>query len=153
MTKPLLSHLGFHGTAEVSYEDDCLHGKVLFIDDLITYEGGTPAELKAAFVDAVDRYLAYCERTGKPANKPYSGTFNIRTGPEIHREACKVAAQNEQSLNDFVRDCIVTCLTKRQFVVGLEGSRPQVAELGNKSVLAIAENVGRIYGKKMQRQD
>jgi predicted HicB family RNase H-like nuclease len=111
MIKPLLSHRGFHGTAEVSYEDDCLHGKVLFIDDLVTYEGGTPAELKTAFVDAVDRYLAYCERTGKPANKPYSGTFNVRTGSEIHREACKVAAENEQSLNDFVRDCIVSCIT------------------------------------------
>jgi predicted HicB family RNase H-like nuclease len=153
MTKPLLSHLGFHGTAEVSYEDDCLHGKVLFIDDLITYEGGTPAGLKAAFIDAVDRYLAYCERTGKPANKPYSGTFNIRTGPEIHREACKVAAESEQSLNDFVRDCIVTCLTRRQFVERTDESRSQVAELRNKSVPVIAEKTRRVDGKKMQRQD
>lgn len=120
MTKTLLTHKGFQGTSEVSYEDDCLHGKVLFIDDLITYEGQTPSELRTEFAHAVDRYLAYCERTGKSANKPYSGTFNVRTGPEIHREACKAAAENEQSLNDFVRDCITTCLTKRQFVVELK---------------------------------
>lgn len=120
MTKPVLSHAGFSGTSEVSHEDNCLHGKVLFIDDLITYEGDTPSELKAAFMSAVDRYLAYCERTGKPANRPYSGTFNVRTGSDIHRDACKVAAENEQSLNDFVRDCIVTCLQKRQFVVELK---------------------------------
>jgi predicted HicB family RNase H-like nuclease len=117
MSKCALTHAGFTGTSEVSFEDDCLHGKVMFIDDLITYEGASPAELRGAFVAAVERYLAYCAKTGKPANKPYSGTFNVRTGSEIHRNACKAAAESEQSLNDFVKDCIVTCLERRQFVV------------------------------------
>lgn len=120
MTKPAFTHKGYHGTAEVSTEDDCLHGKVLFIDDLITFEGDSPRGLKQAFIDAVDRYIAYCEKTGKPANKPYSGTFNVRLGSDLHRDSCIAASESEQSLNEFVRDCIITCLTKRQFVVQVQ---------------------------------
>ncbi|MYM96950.1 type II toxin-antitoxin system HicB family antitoxin [Duganella vulcania] len=116
MTKPTFSHKGYHGTGEISTEDNCLHGKVLFIDDLITYEGENPGELKQAFIDAVDRYIDYCERTGKPANRPYSGSFNVRVGSDVHRDACLAASESEQSLNEFVRDCIVTCLTQRQSV-------------------------------------
>lgn len=69
MTKPQFFHLGFEGTAESSLEDNCLHGKILFISDLITYEGENPTQLRSAFVDAVDRYLDYCERTGKAPNQ------------------------------------------------------------------------------------
>jgi predicted HicB family RNase H-like nuclease len=108
MSKDLLTHKGFNGSMDPSIEDECLHGRILFIDDLITYEGDSVSEIKAAFVEAVDRYLAYCESTGKPANKPYSGSFNVRTGPELHREAVVAAAKAHTSLNDFVCQAIRT---------------------------------------------
>ena len=73
-----LTYKGYTGTIEASIEDNCLHGQILLIDDIITYEGTTVENNKAAFEEAVNRYLAYCEKTGKPANKPYSGTFNVR---------------------------------------------------------------------------
>ena len=95
MTTPVLTHAGFSGSMEVSYADKCLHGKVLFIDDLITYEAETPGELNDAFVEAVDRYLAYCERTGKPANKPLGEPFNLGTVSEVHHDACKAASEND----------------------------------------------------------
>ncbi|MEI8326181.1 MAG: toxin-antitoxin system HicB family antitoxin, partial [Betaproteobacteria bacterium] len=82
-----LTHKGFTGSCEVSLEDGCLVGRVLFIDDIVTYEGETVPDLKANFEAAVDRYLAYCKRTGKAANKPYSGTFNVRVGADLHRKA------------------------------------------------------------------
>lgn len=52
-----LEHRGYIGTAEVSLEDNCLHGRLKFIKDLVTYEAQTVAGLKAAFVKAVDDYL------------------------------------------------------------------------------------------------
>ena len=97
-----LSYKGYTGTIEASIEDDCLYGKILFINDLITYEGNTIKEIKASFEEAVDHYLAYCEETGKPANKPYSGTFNVRVGQELHRKAVEVAYHQGMTLNDFV---------------------------------------------------
>lgn len=97
-----LRHKGYAGTIEVSIEDGCLHGSILFINDLITYEGNTVEEIKASFEEAVDRYLAYCEETGKPADKPCSGTFNVRVGPELHRKAVEVAYERGITLNEFV---------------------------------------------------
>lgn len=102
MSKDLLTHRGFTGSMEVSLEDECLNGRVLFIDDLVTYEGETVPTLKDAFVSAVDRYLDYCKRTGKPANKPFSGSFNVRVGPELHKAAAERATQEGIKLNELV---------------------------------------------------
>ena len=107
-----LVHNGFTGSFEVSLEDGCLIGRVLFIDDLITYEGETVPELTANFEAAVDRYLAHCQRTGKVANKPYSGSFNVRVGPELHREAAIAASDAAVNLNEFVASAIKTAVTK-----------------------------------------
>lgn len=96
------SYAGYSGSCEASIEDDCLHGRILFIDDLVTYEGNTIPELKASFEAAVDRYVAYCAQTGKPANKPYSGNFNVRVNPDIHKAAAQCAQRDGVSLNQFV---------------------------------------------------
>jgi len=105
-----LTHKGFTGSGEMSLEDDCLIGRVLFIDDIITYDGATVGELMENFRAAVDHYLDYCKRTGKPANKPYSGTFNVRIGPQLHREAVIAANAASVNLNDFVTTAIKVTL-------------------------------------------
>jgi predicted HicB family RNase H-like nuclease len=107
-----LTYKSFTGSVEVSLEDGCLIGRVLFIDDIITYEGETVLELTANFEAAVDRYLAHCKRTGKPANKPYSGTFNVRVGPDLHREAAIAANDASINLNEFVAGAIKAAVKK-----------------------------------------
>lgn len=111
-----LSHKGYTGTIVASIEDNCLHGKILFIDDIITYEGSTVEETVDAFKEAVDRYLHYCKETGKPANKPYSGTFNVRVGPELHRKAAETAHNNHITLNDFVAQSIKSAIEQNGVV-------------------------------------
>ena len=102
MSKSDLLHEGFAGSHEVSIEDNCLIGRILFIDDIVTYEGDTVAELKANFQSAVDRYLDHCKLTNKAANKPYSGTFNVRVGSELHRDAVVAAHAAGVALNEYV---------------------------------------------------
>ncbi len=109
-----IKHKGYTGTIEVSVEDDCLHGRILFINDIVTYEGEDVPSIKAAFIDAVERYLTYCDQSGRPADKPCSGTFNVRIGPELHREAMVAAADRGVSLNDFVRTAITNELRDRR---------------------------------------
>lgn len=101
-----LTYKGYTGTIEASIEDNCLHGQILFIEDIITYEGNSVEDVKASFKEAVNRYLAYCKETGKPANKPYSGTFNVRVGQDIHRKAVEIAYHRGITLNDFVTQSI-----------------------------------------------
>lgn len=107
-----LTHKGFAGSHDISLEDGCLIGRILFIDDIISYEGETVAELKVNFEAAVDRYLAYCKSTGKPANKPYSGTFNVRVGSETHRKAVEAAHAAGMNLNEYVFAAVTRALTE-----------------------------------------
>ncbi len=102
----VLTYKTYIGSIEVSVEDECLHGKILFIDDLITYEANTVQEIQVAFESSVDRYLQYCQETGKSPNKPYSGTFNVRTGESIHKKAAEQAVMSGVSLNEFVTKAI-----------------------------------------------
>lgn len=111
-----LTYKGYTGAIEVSIEDNCLHGQILFIEDIITYEGTTVVDIKASFKEAVNRYLAYCKETGKPANKPYSGTFNVRVGQDIHRKAAEIAYHRGIALNDFVTQSIQAAIEQNSVV-------------------------------------
>ncbi|GJJ01088.1 hypothetical protein RugamoR64_16260 [Duganella rhizosphaerae] len=114
-----MEYKGYCGSSEISMEDDCLHGRILFIDDLIIFEGQTPRELKEAFAAAVDRYEAHCKQTGKAPNKQYSGSFNVRTGSELHRDASKAASLIGQSLNDYVKESLMHRLAPNRVVVAV----------------------------------
>lgn len=102
MSKSDFSYKKYSGSVEYSIEDSCLFGRVLHIDDQIIYEGDTISDLKQAFECAVDEYLAYCKATGKDADKTYSGTFNIRTGSDLHRKAVVAARLRDLTLNEYI---------------------------------------------------
>lgn len=104
--KETFSYKGYFGSAEVSQEDECFAGQILYIDDLIMYEGDTYKELEQAFQASVDDYLAFCDEVGKEPQKTYSGSFNIRIGAVLHRQAVRTAALLDISLNEFVRNSI-----------------------------------------------
>lgn len=70
-------HKGYLGSIELSVEDEVLHGKLLYINDLVTYEGDTISELKSAFIESVEDYISFCEKNGKSPEKPYKGSFNM----------------------------------------------------------------------------
>lgn len=97
-----LYYKGYTGSIEASIEDECLHGKVLFIDDLITYEGDTVITIKKAFEESVDRYIAFCKSQNKAPNKAYSGAFQVRMSPDLHRQTVIAARKNGMKLNDFI---------------------------------------------------
>lgn len=85
MTENVLKHRGYLGSVEVSLDDSCLHGRILYIDDVITYEGQDVAALREAFIACVDRYLADYAESGKSPNKPFCGGHCRRTKDEPER--------------------------------------------------------------------
>lgn len=112
--KDLLSFNGYSGSIEVSIEDNCLHGKILFINDLVTYEADTVQDLQVEFQNAVSDYLEMCKDKGLSPDKPFSGTFNVRIGPELHQAAVKAAYVENVSLNDFVKSAVKDRLDKSE---------------------------------------
>jgi len=110
--KDIFRYKGFVGSIEISIEDGCLHGKLLFINDLVNYEAQTPNQLQAEFEAAVEDYLATCKELGRAADKPFKGTFNIRVGSELHQKLAKHAALKHASINDIVKQALIECLGK-----------------------------------------
>ena len=106
MADRTLHHKNYQGSIEVSVEDDCLHGRILFIEDLITYEGETVAELKTNFAASVERYLEDCAASDKLPNRPYSGVFQLRIAPDLHRRAVQAAGREDVKLNELVTRAI-----------------------------------------------
>jgi predicted HicB family RNase H-like nuclease len=100
------NYKGYQGSIEASIKDNCLYGKILFINDLILYEGNTLEELKKNFEEAVEDYLETCKEAGIEPKKPFKGSFNIRIGKELHEKAARRAEEIGKSLNDYVKDAI-----------------------------------------------
>ena len=50
------------GDIQVSIEDDVLHGKLLYISALVTYEGQSVDDVKASFEEAIDDYLKHARK-------------------------------------------------------------------------------------------
>jgi predicted HicB family RNase H-like nuclease len=97
------SYKGYTGSSEFSHEDRCLVGQILYIDDLILYEGDSYDDLKKAFQSSVNEYLEFCKKVGKEPQKAYSGSFNVRIGADLHAKAAQKAIQSGVSLNEYVR--------------------------------------------------
>lgn len=104
--KDVLTYKDYIGSVHYSAEDEIMFGKIEGINDLVSYEGNSVSELKAAFEDAVEDYLELCERNGKEPEKMYKGTFNIRIKPELHKQAARRAVMEGKSLNQFIEEAI-----------------------------------------------
>jgi predicted HicB family RNase H-like nuclease len=90
--------------ALVEYDEDAelFQGEVMNLRDVITFQGQSVDELKRAFSESVDDYLAFCEERGEEPEKPYSGQFVVRVDPPLHRAFVVAAKQAGVSLNKWV---------------------------------------------------
>ena len=66
----LFRYKGLYGSVWASIEDNCLFGKLEFIEPLVSYEGRDVGELEQAFKTAVDDYLLDCETLGREPVRP-----------------------------------------------------------------------------------
>jgi predicted HicB family RNase H-like nuclease len=96
----------FAARVEYSDADGCFIDHIAGIRDVVGFHGESVAELRAAFEEAVDDYLATCKKLKKEPNKPYSGQFRLRLPPELHARAAMAAEMHGQSLNAWVFEVI-----------------------------------------------
>ena len=66
----VLEYRSYYASVNFNAEDEVFHGKIIGINDLVTFEATTIRELKKAFHDAVDDYLETCKSIGKDPEKP-----------------------------------------------------------------------------------
>lgn len=100
----MLEHKGQLGYVEFDDDANIFHGEVINTRDVITFQGRSVDELRQAFIDSVEDYLAFCAERGEIPDKPFSGKFMLRTSPDLHRELYIAAKKNGKSLNAWVND-------------------------------------------------
>ena len=98
----ILTYKGYQGHFEYDPDADFFHGNILHLTDVITFQGRSIDELKAALAESIEVYLEYCADKGKEPEKPYSGRLNVRIKPEIHQHLAMRAAEAGLSLNNWV---------------------------------------------------
>jgi predicted HicB family RNase H-like nuclease len=98
----MMEYKGFVGNIEYDDEAEIFHGEVINTRDVITFQGSSVTELRKAFRESVDDYLAFCAQRGEKPEKPFSGRFVTRINPDLHRNISTVATTLGQSLNSWV---------------------------------------------------
>jgi predicted HicB family RNase H-like nuclease len=72
-----LQYKGYDGSVLYSAEDRLLHGRILGIRDMVSFEGTGVKSLEKNFRGAVDEYLAFCKAEGKTPDVPSKGSFTF----------------------------------------------------------------------------
>lgn len=108
----MLKYKGYIGHVSFDEDAEIFHGDVINTKDVITFQGVSVAELKQAFTDSIDDYLLFCAENGEEPDKPFSGKFNVRLDPEIHKNAVVAASHSGLSLNSWITGVITKELHK-----------------------------------------
>jgi predicted HicB family RNase H-like nuclease len=102
----MMRYKSYVGKVEFDAEAAILHGEVVGIRDVVTFEGTSVAEVERAFRESVDDYLAFCRQRGEDPDKPCSGKFVSRVGADLHRRLELLARASGKSLNAVVAELL-----------------------------------------------
>jgi predicted HicB family RNase H-like nuclease len=101
-----MTYKGYAARIEYSDEDSCFVGHIAGIKDVVGFHADSVKALRNAFREAVDDYLAVCEKLNKAPQKPYSGKMMLRVPPEVHARAAMMAEAHKMSLNQWAADVL-----------------------------------------------
>ena len=102
----MIEHAGYKGVFEYDPEMERFTGHVVDLRDQIYFEGKSVGELKRSMARAVDHYMAVCKERGETPERSFSGRFNVRLDPALHREVAGLAAKRGCSMNDLVTEAL-----------------------------------------------
>ena len=109
--KNLIHYKDYYGSVYYSDDDQIFFGKIEYIKSLVNYEGTDVYSLKQSFQEAVDDYLELCQNEGITPDQSFKGSFNVRPGSELHRQAALYAKEQGLNLNSVVTEALKQYLT------------------------------------------
>ncbi len=118
-----MSYRGYSARVEFDDEDNVFVGKIAGIRDGVGFHSDTVKGLRTAFREAVDDYLATCEKIGKSPQKPYSGNVMFRVDPAVHANMARAAELAGKSLNEWAEEA----LSRAAEAMDVLGGRNRVA--------------------------
>jgi predicted HicB family RNase H-like nuclease len=136
----MMEYKGYVGSVIFDHEAGILHGRVVNIKDVITFQGESVAQTRQAFHDSVEDYLEFCAERGEAPEKPMSGKFNVRIEPRLHARAVAVAESQGVSLNNLVEQAI-----ERVVNAPVAPSNAQIYEQAQAEVFVVQEQLDNWY--------
>jgi predicted HicB family RNase H-like nuclease len=106
-----LKYRGYDGSVLYSAEDRLLHGRILGIRDMVSFDGTGVKSIEKTFRGAVDEYLEFCKAEGKTPDVPFKGNFNVRVPQDLHQRAAQYAVEHDLKLNAVVQVALREYLT------------------------------------------
>ena len=97
-----LVYKGYTGHVEYDPESKTLHGTVLDLRDVITFESTSAKDIEEEFRRSVDEYLKLCAELGRDPEKPFSGRLVLRMTPALHRKVHNQAQGDGVSINQWI---------------------------------------------------
>ncbi|MBI1926626.1 type II toxin-antitoxin system HicB family antitoxin [Candidatus Poribacteria bacterium] len=107
----MIEYKGYIGVVEFDPEIESFHGTVINTNDVITFYGGSVAELREEMQKSVEAYLEFCCEQGKKPEEPFSGKVMIQTSPELHRRVALEAARRHVSVNAYIQQVLEKAVT------------------------------------------
>ena len=107
----MMEYKGYLGAVEYDAQAKIFHGDIINTRDVITFQGTTVKEIERSFKESINDYVAWCKEEGVEPEKPYSGRFNVRLSPELHRQIVILAKKKKLSLNSFVEKALTDEIT------------------------------------------
>ena len=104
---------GYAARIEFDAEDRIFVGRLAGITDIVVFHGSSVDELEAAFHETVDHYIEVSERTGRPAQKPYSGKLSLRVTPDTHAAMAVAAELAGSSINQWAAKTLMQAATQQ----------------------------------------
>jgi predicted HicB family RNase H-like nuclease len=101
----LLEYRGFQGTVLYSTEDKLLHGRVVGVRGLVSYEGENIPDLEADFRIAVDDYIAFLDGNSVTPLPP-TEVVPVPFPSALHERAVRFAEQHNQELTDVFEEAV-----------------------------------------------
>ncbi len=97
---------GYKAKIEYDPELDQFRGEILGLNGNADFYGKSPVSLRREFKNSLKVFLEVCEEKGINPTKEYSGKFNLRIPPRLHREIAARATADDKSINQWVSEIL-----------------------------------------------
>ena len=104
----MMEYKGYLAAVEPDHAAGRLHGRVVNSGayPIATFEATDVDGIRREFQRSIDEYLASCREDRVAPKKPYSGTLNLRLGPDLHQRAALSATAHGVSLNSWIKQAV-----------------------------------------------
>jgi len=126
----MIEYKGYTGVFESDPSIDAFHGRVVGLQDVVSFQGSSMDELRREMAESVEDYLELCVEVGKEPERPYRGEFLVRTTPELHRAAAIEAESAGLSLNAWVEAALASVVKEARPPYGGARNTPKTRSRG-----------------------